>query len=119
MFFLSLYWLLTPVLWVLLPLIECINPKVRHHWFHEKETRELAQEKIQQNGNSKTVVLFHAASTGEFEQLQPVLDRIDRSQYFILLSFFSPTVFIREKNTPLADAVCYHPFDFPLCLIFS
>ena len=113
MFFLSLYWLLTPVLWVLLPLIAIINPKVRHHFFHEKKIRKLAQEKVQQNGKSKTVVLFHAASTGEFEQLQPILNKIDRSQYFILLSFFSPTVFTSEKNTLLADAVCYHPFDFP------
>ena len=113
MFFLSLYWLLTPALWVLLPLIAIINPKVRHHWLHEKKTRKSAQEIIQQNGKSKTVVLFHAASTGEFEQLKSILHRIDRSQYFILLSFFSPTVFKNEKKTPLADAVCYHPFDFP------
>ena len=113
MFFLLLYWLLSPVLWILLPLIAIINPKVRHHWFHEKKTLKLAQEIIQQNRKSKTVVLFHAASTGEFEQLKPVLNRMDRTQYLILLSFFSPTVFTREKNTPLADAVCYHPFDFP------
>ena len=113
MFLLPLYWFLSPVLWILLPLIAIINPKVRHHWFHEKKTLKLAQETIQQNRKSKTVVLFHAASTGEFEQLQPILNKIDRSQYFILLSFFSPTVFTSEKNTPLADAVCYHPFDFP------
>jgi len=112
-FLLPLYWLLSPVLWILLPLIAIINPKVRHHWFHEKKTLKLAQETIQQNRKSKTVVLFHAASTGEFEQLKPVLNRIDRDQYFILLSFFSPTVFTSEKNTLLADAVCYHPFDFP------
>ena len=113
MFLLPLYWLLSPVLWILLPLIAIINPKVRHHWFHEKKTLKLAQEIIQQNRKSKTVVLFHAASTGEFEQLKPVLSRMDRAQYFILLSFFSPTVFTSEKNTLLADAVCYHPFDFP------
>ena len=113
MFLLPLYWLLSPVLWILLPLIAIINPKVRHHWFHEKKTLKLAQETIQQNRKSKTVVLFHAASTGEFEQLKPVLNRMDRTQYLILLSFFSPTVFTREKNTLLADAVCYHPFDFP------
>ena len=58
-------------------------------------------------------MLFHAASTGEFEQLQPILKKVDRSRYFVLLTFFSPTVFIKEKETALADAVCYHPFDFP------
>ena len=80
---------------------------------HQKDTWKSAQKKILQSENQKTFVLFHAASTGEFEQLQPVLKRIDRSQYFILLSFFSPTIFTSEKNTLLADAVCYHPFDFP------
>ena len=63
-------------------------------------------------GNGKTVVLFHAASSGEFEQLQPVLKEMDRNKFFILQSFFSPTVYTHEKNTKLADAVCYHPFDF-------
>ena len=60
----------------------------------------------------KTVVLFHAASSGEFEQLQPILEKMDRNRFFILQSFFSPTVYKHEKNTKLADAVCYHPFDF-------
>ena len=33
-------------------------------------------------------------------------------KYFIIQSFFSPTIYDKEKNTPLADATCYHPFDF-------
>ena len=107
MFLLPLYWLLSPVLWILLPLIAIINPKVRHHWFHEKKTLKLAQETIQQNRKSKTVVLFHAASTGEFEQLKPVLNRMDRDQYFILLSFFSPTVFTRDILFRPLNGKCY------------
>ena len=67
----------------------------------------------QEIGDRRKALLFHAASTGEFEQLQPILKKVDRSRYFVLLTFFSPTVFLTEKETALADAVCYHPFDFP------
>ena len=113
MFLLTLYWLLFPILWIFLPVFAIFNPKIRHHWLHGRVSIKSARVKIQLDAKSRTVVLFHAASTGEFEQLQPVLKKIDRSRYFILLSFSSPTVFKPEKDTPLADAVCYHPFDFP------
>ena len=129
MFLLSLYWLLSPVLWILLPVFAIFNTKIRHHWLHERSSWKEAGLRIQEMGGSpstllrtsseqtlrtrKQVVLFHAASTGEFEQLQPILKKVDRSRYFVLLTFFSPTVFIQEKETALADAVCYHPFDFP------
>ncbi len=113
MFLLSLYWLLSPILWILLPLFSIFNPKLRHHWLHQKSTWLLAGERRKEKGEGKQVVLFHAASTGEFEQLKPILKKINRSKYFILLTFFSPTIFTIEKETALADAVCYHPFDFP------
>ncbi len=113
MFLLSLYWLLSPVLWILLPVFAIFNPKIRHHWLHQKSTWLIAGERIKETGEGKQVVLFHAASTGEVEQLKPILKRVDRSRYFVLLTFFSPTVFTIEKDTELADVVCYHPFDFP------
>ena len=113
MLFLSLYWLLSPILWILLPLFAIFNPKLRHHWLNQKSTWLLAEEKRKKNGEGKQVVLFHAASTGEFEQLKPILKKVNRSRYFILLTFFSPTIFTIEKDTTFADAVCYHPFDFP------
>ena len=113
MFLLSLYWLLSPVLWILLPVFSIFNPKLRHHFFHESASWKKAGKKIDDRGEGKKVIIFHAASTGEFEQLQPVLKKVDCSRYFVLLTFFSPTVFIKEKETALADAVCYHPFDFP------
>ena len=113
MFLLSLYWLLSPVLWILLPVFAIFNPKIRHHWLHERSSWKEALVRIQEIGDRRKAVLFHAASAGEFEQLQPILKKVDRSRYFVLLTFFSPTVFLTEKETALADAVCYHPFDFP------
>ncbi len=113
MFLLSLYWLLSPVLWILLPVFAIFNPKIRHHWLHERSSWKEALVRRQKIGDRRKAVLFHAASAGEFEQLQPILKKVDRSRYFVLLTFFSPTVFLTEKETVLADAVCYHPFDFP------
>ena len=112
MFFLSLYWLLSPILWISLPVFSLFNPKLRHHWLYQKSTWLLADKRRRDKVEDKQVVLFHAASTGEFEQLKPILKKVDRSKYFILLTFFSPTIFSIEKETNLADAVCYHPFDF-------
>jgi len=112
-FLLSLYWLLSPVLWILLPVFAIFNPKIRHHWLHERSSWKEALVRRQEIGDRRKAVLFHAASAGEFEQLQPILKKVDRSRYFVLLTFFSPTVFLTEKETALADAVCYHPFDFP------
>ena len=113
MFLLSLYWLLSPVLWILLPVFSIFNTKIRHHWLHERSSWKEALVRRQEIGDRRKAVLFHAASAGEFEQLQPILKKVDRSRYFVLLTFFSPTVFLTEKETALADAVCYHPFDFP------
>ena len=113
MFLLSLYWLLSPVLWILLPVFAIFNPKIRHHWLHERSSWKEALVRRQKIGDRRKAVLFHAASAGEFEQIKPILNKMDRESYFILLTFFSPTIYLKEKDTSLADAVCYHPFDFP------
>ena len=112
MFLYLLYWLIAPILWMLLIPACIFNAKIRHHWLNEHKSWKSARKKIKIDNNKKTVVLFHAASSGEFEQLQPILKKMDRNRFFILQTFFSPTVYKCEKNTPLADAVCYHPFDF-------
>lgn len=60
-------------------------------------------------------IWFHAASLGEFEQGRPLIEQIKaaRPEYKILLTFFSPSGYEVRKNYPLADIVCYLPFDTP------
>ena len=70
---------------------------------------------IKQN---KKVLLFHAASAGEFEQIQPILRGINRDEFFIVQSFTSPTAYNIDQNTHLYDIKCYHPFDI-FCLSYS
>lgn len=63
--------------------------------------------------DGRRVLLFHAASAGEYEQLRPILRRVDRSRFILIQSFFSPTIFDREAQSELFDAACYHPLDLP------
>tara|TARA_A100001011_G_scaffold394299_2_gene486351 strand:- start:1879 stop:3033 length:1155 start_codon:yes stop_codon:yes gene_type:complete len=64
------------------------------------------------NTNLKNPIIFHAASAGEFEQIKPLLRKRSVNQP-ILQTFFSPTIYNKEKKSKLFDACCYHPFDFP------
>jgi len=59
------------------------------------------------------VVWFHAASLGEFEQAIPLIELVKHSysDYKIVVTFFSPSGYEIRKNYPLADVVCYLPFD--------
>ena len=61
-------------------------------------------------------IWFHAASLGEFEQGRPLMERLRRERpgCKILLTFFSPSGYEVRKDYPVADVVCYLPFDTPL-----
>mgnify|MGYP001453539711 CR=1 FL=1 len=109
----SFYFFLSPLIWLLLIFSSLFFPKIRKHLYHQKTTWILANHKIKKNAKGKTIILFHAASSGEYEQLVPILKIIDRNKYFIILSFFSPTIYEIEKNNTLAEHVVYLPFDFP------
>ncbi|CAG4989761.1 3-deoxy-D-manno-octulosonic acid transferase [Dyadobacter sp. CECT 9275] len=59
------------------------------------------------------VAWFHAASLGEFEQGRPVMEAFRKQypDYYIVLSFFSPSGYEVRKNYAGADFICYIPFD--------
>ncbi|MDR1763685.1 MAG: 3-deoxy-D-manno-octulosonic acid transferase [Dysgonamonadaceae bacterium] len=60
-------------------------------------------------------IWFHAASSGEFEQGRPLIEKIrkEKPEYRILLTFFSPSGYEMRKDYEGADIVCYLPFDKP------
>jgi 3-deoxy-D-manno-octulosonic-acid transferase len=62
---------------------------------------------------NRPVVWFHAASLGEFEQGRPVMEEFRKEfpDYFILLTFFSPSGYEIRKNYAGADYVSYMPLD--------
>lgn len=59
-----------------------------------------------------TVLWFHAASVGEFEQARPVIERLHSELPFrkVLLTFFSPSGYELRKDYPMVDKVTYLPF---------
>tara|TARA_R110002049_G_scaffold309311_1_gene521146 strand:- start:1682 stop:2917 length:1236 start_codon:yes stop_codon:yes gene_type:complete len=56
---------------------------------------------------------FHCASLGEYEQGLPVFKalRTHYKTHKIVLSFFSPSGYEIQKNSPIADVVVYLPID--------
>ncbi len=61
----------------------------------------------------KPVLWMHCASVGEFEQGRVLLEKLDdkRNDYFILLTFFSPSGYDLRKDYNYADKVLYLPID--------
>jgi 3-deoxy-D-manno-octulosonic-acid transferase len=93
-------------------------PAVRAKWVRRRRSGEhtvatAAARVAELRRDGRRVLLCHAASAGEFEQLRPLLRRLDRRRFIVVQTFFSPTIFEREAATPLADAACYHPLDWP------
>jgi 3-deoxy-D-manno-octulosonic-acid transferase len=75
-----------------------------------RQTFDILKQKIDKDAD---YIWFHAASLGEFEQGRPIMEEIKRKhpEYKILLTFFSPSGYEIRKDYPLADVVCYLPFD--------
>ena len=114
MFIYIVYIFLTPVIWFILLLSSFFNSKIGEHWNDLWISINSAAEDIKKNKSNKKTVLFHAASAGEFEQLIPILSLIDKNKYYVVQSFFSPTIFKKQPIKNLYDCFCYHPFDFVL-----
>jgi len=74
---------------------------------------ERLKEEIPALKGNRPVAWFHAASLGEFEQGRPVLEEFRNKfpDYFILLTFFSPSGYEVRKNYKGADYICYLPAD--------
>ena len=66
-----------------------------------------------QKRDPQTVIWFHCASLGEFEQGRTVIEALkkERPAFKILLTFFSPSGYEIRKNYPMADWVYYLPSD--------
>lgn len=74
---------------------------------------EIDEKQKQLSGFS--IIWFHAASFGEFEQGLPIIEalKLKYPQYKIWVTFFSPSGYLYRKNDPSVDAVTYLPFDSP------
>ena len=113
MLFYFFYFLLSIPLFILIHIYKFFNKKIYNHFKKEASSFKNVLEKLSYiDRKNIDVLIFHAASAGEFEQLKPILKRINRSKYFIIQTFTSPTIFEKESNSILFDVCCYHPYDF-------
>lgn len=87
------------------------NPKAKLWVQGRKNWREQLKAKV----NGRETVWVHCASLGEFEQARPVIEQIKHTypNYFLLLTFFSPSGYEIRKNYEKADAIMYLPLDTP------
>jgi len=107
------YLLLLPIVIILVLLLSLINQKIRKNLINGFITRRKAKKCLNKHSSGKDIIIMHAASAGEFEQLKPILRGIDRNKYFIVQTFQSPTIYENQYNNNLFDVSCYHPLDFP------
>jgi 3-deoxy-D-manno-octulosonic-acid transferase len=95
-------------------IIRLISPFHRKAMAWEKGQSEV-WEGLEKNlrFNQKPVAWFHTASMGEFEQGRPIIDAFKQAypNYFILVTFFSPSGYEVRKSAPGIDFVSYLPFD--------
>ena len=113
MFFYFFYLLINPFAFILIHIIKFFNKKLYLHIKNESHSFNYAIDIISKvDRNKKKILLFHAASSGEFEQLKPILKKIDKKSFFIVQSFSSPTIYNKEHDNQLFDVSCYHPYDF-------
>lgn len=107
-----IYAIVAPLLW---PFIFISSFFIKKIEIRRKKTWQSilnVRKGILNNRGDRKVIIFHAASNGEFEQLVPILKLIDRKRFYVVISIFSPTVYIKQNQTPLADGICFHPYDF-------
>ena len=109
----AFYILISPILSIILLIISFFNFKVRSNLFSYLTILRTTKKALEYN--EKTVLLFHATSIGEFEQLKPILKRINRTKFYVVQSFTSPSIYNKSNLwEEYVDIGCYQPFD---CLL--
>lgn len=86
------------------------NPKARLFYNGRKGLLERIAREID---HSSPIIWFHCSSVGEFEQARPIIEwyKRERTEYKIVLTFFSPSGYELRKNYELADWIYYMPVD--------
>ena len=106
----TIYYLISPILFILLLIISLFNKKIRILLQKQKKSVQKIKSKL---NTDKKKIIIHAASAGEYEQIKPLLKTIDKNLYFTIITCMSPTIYKSINEDKLSDACCYHPFDFP------
>ena len=104
------YILLSPILWLSVYIASFVNKKIRLRMNSYKVL--LKDSIIKAKQTNKEILVFHAASNGELEQIKPIFRLIDRKKYFVMLTIASPSSYNHIPFNQL-DTFSYQAFDFP------
>ena len=75
-----IYFIVSIFLEFIIIILSFFNVKIRKNYYNSyKQFFDLYNNL--KNVQGKKIILLHAASAGEFEQLQPILRQIDRKKY--------------------------------------
>tara|TARA_X000001036_G_scaffold10641_1_gene9416 strand:- start:29 stop:1276 length:1248 start_codon:yes stop_codon:yes gene_type:complete len=110
MYLFFIYYFLSPFFFVVLKIISIFSTKIKV--LQSDQKKSLLSLKSKLNTNKKKIII-HAASAGEYEQVKPLIKKIDKNIYFIIVTCMSPTIYNLIKQDNLGNVCCYHPFDFP------
>ena len=105
-----IYYIISPIIFLFIWLTKSLNPKIKSI---------LSQSKNLQNNlnncelSGKKRILIHAASAGEYEQIKPIIKRLDKKKFFVVTTCMSPTIYDKIKENNLSDFTCYHGIDTP------
>ncbi|AZQ42960.1 3-deoxy-D-manno-octulosonic acid transferase [Nonlabens ponticola] len=91
-----------------LPLAGFFNKKLQLGAKGREQSWHLLDTKVK---STLPKIWVHVASLGEYEQVVPVLEKLNRKEYQVILTFFSPSGYENKKDTALADVVTYLPID--------
>ncbi|MEY2950724.1 MAG: hypothetical protein RLZZ248_1925 [Bacteroidota bacterium] len=107
-----LYNLFIQILWWAIKVYSFFNPKAQM-WIQGRKNWKLNLKKnVPRQGK---IVWIHCASLGEFEQGRPIVENLKQSfpEYFVLLTFYSPSGYEIRKDYSQADYITYLPLDTP------
>ncbi len=104
------YNLFIRISWLVIRVWALFNTKAQM-WIQGRKNWK--EQLVQNLPNAQKIVWFHCASLGEFEQGRPIIENIKESfpEYFVLLTFFSPSGYEIRKDYPHADYITYLPLD--------
>jgi len=105
-----LYQIALRIYYLAVLVVSLFHAKARNWILGRKVSKQILEETFPLK---KRVIWFHAASLGEFEQGRPVIEgwRQRNPDFFILLSFYSPSGYLLRKDYEGVDLVCYIPWD--------
>ena len=101
--------LFLPLIWVGFRLLSLFNPKIREGFKGRKKI--FSDIKGWNLGDSKSKIIFHSSSLGEYQQAIPIITELRKKNYQIITTFFSPSGY-KNSKTLLSDIKkTYLPFD--------